>query len=126
MRPVLIFFLFFNLCCLCACSGSESYRGSWKGTDLKGKRVDFVFSEKSFVIHETNGMKTQYDYVQNEVIKENGIQIFGIKLGDGRQLQIRFPFESDLRKGFILDANDHVMYTISRDNYLKYEEVYQL
>lgn len=126
MRPLLICFLLLELCCLCACSGSESYRGSWKGTDLKGNRVDFVFSENSFIIHETSGTKTEYDYVQNEVIKENGIQIFGIKLGDGRQLQIRFPSESDLRKGFILDANDHVMYTISRDKYLKYEEVYQL
>ena len=126
MKTIFSLLAFGALIMLVSCSGSETYRGDWKATDTKGNQYEINFQEKSFTIQDGSGDKTQYDYIQNEVQNDNGVMSYGIKLGDGRKLQVRFPFDADQTKGFILDANNHVMYTISRDRYMKYEEVYQL
>lgn len=109
-----------------SCSGSENYRGDWKATDPRGNKYEINFEEKSFTLRDESGSVNTYDYSQNEVINESGVMSYGIQLGDGRKLQVRFPFDADFSKGFILDANNHVMYTISRTKYMRYEEVYQL
>lgn len=126
MKNLVSFFVFSSLFFLLSCSGSENYRGDWKATDPQGNQYNIHFEEKRFSLKDASGQETYFDYTQNEVINENGIMSYGIKLGDGRKLQVRFPFDADLTKGFILDANNHVMYTISRDRFMKYEEVYKL
>ena len=126
MKTLFSLLAFGALLILASCSGSETYRGDWKATDPKGNQYEINFQEKSFSIQQGTGEKTQYDYTQNEVQNDNGVMSYGIKLGDGRKLQVRFPFDADQTKGFILDANDHVMYTIARERYMRYEEVYQL
>lgn len=126
MKSLALGFVVFFLFSLVSCNGSETYRGDWKATDPKGSQYDINFQENTFTLRDATGAETQYDYTQNEVSNDNGVMTYGIKLGDGRKLQIRFPFDADQTKGFLLDANNHVMYTISRDRYMKYEEVYQL
>lgn len=126
MKTTFVFFATFALLTLASCSGSETYRGDWKATDPKGNHYEINFQEKRFSIQDSSGESTKYEYTQNEVQNDNGVMSYGIKLGDGRKLQVRFPFDSDQTKGFILDANNHVMYTIARDKYMRYEEVYKL
>jgi hypothetical protein len=126
MKAVFSLLAFGAVIILTSCSGSETYRGDWKATDPKGNQYEINFQEKSFTIQDGSGGKTHYDYTQNEVQNDNGVMTYGIKLGDGRKLQIRFPFDADHSKGFILDANNHVMYTIARDKFMRYEEVYKL
>ncbi len=126
MKPILQLLFFAALVTLNSCSGSEDYRGDWKATDPQGNQFEINFEEKSLSLRNSNGELTQYDYTQNEVINDAGVLSYGIQLGDGRKLQVRFPFDTDLSKGFILDANNHVMYTICRTRYMRYEEVYQL
>jgi hypothetical protein len=126
MKSIFALISFGTLLILASCSGSETYRGDWKATDPKGNQFEINFQEKSFSIQDSAGEKTQYEYTQNEVQNDNGVMSYGIRLGDGRKLQVRFPFDADQTKGFILDANDHVMYTIARERYMRYEEVYQL
>ena len=126
MKSIFVLCSFSVFFLITSCSGSENYRGDWKATDPKGNKYEINFQEKSFSIQDGSGEKTQYEYTQNEVQNDNGIISYGIQLGDGRKLQVRFPFDTDQTKGFILDANNHVMYTIARDRYMRYEEVYKL
>jgi hypothetical protein len=109
-----------------SCSGSDVYRGDWKATNMEGAHADIHFEEKSMWITHADGKKSEYEYTQNEVKNENGVRTFGIKLGDGRKLQMYFPLTEDSSKGLILDANNHVLYTISRDTYLLYNDLYAL
>ena len=119
--PLLTLVLFFA-----SCSGSDVYRGDWKATNMEGAHADIHFEEKSMWIMHADGKKSEYEYTQNEVKNENGVRSFGIKLGDGRKLQMYFPLTEDSSKGLILDANSHVLYTISRDTYLHYNDLYAL
>jgi hypothetical protein len=73
-----------------------------------------------------DGKKTEYTYKQNQVKTENGLMTDGIQLGDGRSLQVYFPIKENNNRGLILDANNHVLYTISRDEYLFYNDLYAL
>lgn len=125
MKKIILPFLTLVLL-LASCSGSEEYRGDWKATDMEGTHADIHFEEKSLRITHVDGKVSDYEYTQNEVKNENGVRTFGIKLGDGRKLQIYFPLTEDSSKGLILDANNHVLYTISRDTYLFYNDLYAL
>lgn len=108
------------------CSGSDTYRGTWKATDTKGAKFDLVFEAKKVTIKDSLGKKEVYDYSQNSVVIENSVTTYGIQLGDGRSYQINFPNSEDESLGLIKDENGNPMYTISRKNYIKYEDVFKL
>ena len=108
-----------------ACGGSDTYRGSWKATDVDGKELDLVFREHTFVVKHENDSSV-FEYSQHSILIENSIETYGIKLDDGRNYQIHFPIANDESKGFIRDGNENVIYTISRDGYLNYEDLYKL
>ncbi|RZJ68475.1 MAG: glycosyl transferase [Flavobacterium sp.] len=111
---------------LAACAGSDSYRGKWKATNADGEKAELNFKEKLFSITEASGKKSDYEYTQNSVKYENGKQSYGITLSDGRGYQIVFPNSDDETVGIITDENGAPMFTISRKEYLTYEDVYKL
>ncbi|MCZ4245404.1 hypothetical protein [Pedobacter punctiformis] len=111
---------------LIACSGSDTYRGSWKATDFKGAKFEISFDAKSFTVKDSTGKNIKFDYTQNSVKIANSIKTYGIKLGDGRGYQINFPKNNDESLALIIDQNGSPIYTISRKAYLKYEDIYKL
>lgn len=118
--------LIFLVVIFVGCSGSDTYRGAWKATDAKGAKFDVVFDAKKVTIKDSSGKKEVYDYSQNSVAIENSVATYGIQLGDGRSYQINFPNSEDESLGLIKDENGNPMYTISRKNYIKYEDVFKL
>ena len=117
---------FFVALLFAACSGSDSYRGKWKATDMQGNPISILFDEKSFSVTESSGKKSKFEYTQNSVNYNNGRQSYGIRLDDGRGFQIVFPDSDDETIGLITDENGAPMFVISRKAYLKYEDVYKL
>ncbi len=107
------------------CSGSDTYRGIWKATNEEGAQLNIVFDENDFSITE-NGETKNFEYSQNSISIENSRETYGIKLNDGRSLQIHFPIGNDESKGAILDANGRPLYIISRSGYIGYKDVYGL
>jgi hypothetical protein len=111
---------------LIGCSGSDTYRGSWKATDSKGAKYELFFDAKSFTVKDSSGKNEKYEYSQNSVEIENSVSTYGIQLSDGRGYQINFPIANNESLGLIKDENGETLYTISRKGYLKYEDVFKL
>jgi hypothetical protein len=110
---------------LVACSGSDTYRGSWKATDVNGEKFELFFSAKDFTVRNSSGKKEKFEYSQNSVKIENSVSTYGIQLADGRGYQINFPKSDDESMGLIKDENGTPLYVISRKNYLKYEDIFK-
>lgn len=123
MKKSTLFLLGLVTLVLSACSGSDTYRGDWKATNENGDHIQIAFGENDFSITE-NGEAKKFEYSQNSVNISNGVETYGIKVGDGRAFQIHFPIGNDESKGVILDANGQPLYIISRSEYLGYKDVY--
>lgn len=108
-----------------ACSGSDTYRGNWKATDVNGAQLEIVFGENDFSIIK-DGETKNFEYSQNSVNIKNSVETYGISLNDGRTFKIHFPVGDDESKGAILDANGSPLYIISRNAHLEYKDVYGL
>lgn len=117
MKNISISIIAFFTFIIVGCSGSDTYRGNWKATSEDGTQSDLVFGENDLSVT-VNGETKHFEYTQNSV------ETYGVKLGDGRVIQIHFPIANDESKGAILDANGRPIYIISRDAYLGYEDVY--
>jgi hypothetical protein len=126
MKKIKVFSLVLFISILISCSGSDTYRGLWKATDINGNEFEITFEAKSFVIKDTLGKSNEYNYTQNSIKTENGIETYGIKLSDGRGYEINFPNSKDESIGLILDENGNRLYTISRKDYIKYQDIYKL
>jgi len=111
---------------LAACSGSDFYLGEWKATDTNGAKSELLFEANTFSVTDSAGTQSSYEYRQNSVLIENGIRYYGIKLSDGRVYTLNFPLPGDPSKGAIVDAGNHVVYTIGRDAYISYDELFRL
>ena len=116
---VLIAFIIFS------CGGSDTYQGKWKAMDASKAKFDIVFSTKSFSITDSIGKTKSYDYNQNSFAFENSTATYGIELGDGRAYEIYFP-TSSREVALILDENKNQMFTISRKDYINYDDIYKL
>ncbi|MEL1252506.1 hypothetical protein AAEO57_01855 [Flavobacterium sp. DGU38] len=111
---------------LVGCSGSDTYRGSWKATDSNGAKFELFFNAKDFTVRNSTGKKEKFEYSQNSVQIENSVSTYGIQLADGRNYQINFPKSDDESIGLIKDGNGTPLYVISRKDYIKYEDVFKL
>ena len=109
-----------------ACDGSDTYRGKWKATDSEGAHYEIFFKENSFTVKPDSGKIKTFGYTQNSINIENSKTTYGIQLDDGRNYQIIFPFDDDDTKGIINDGNSQLLYTISRNKYITYEDIYKL
>lgn len=119
----ILFALFFII--LYSCEGSDTYQGKWKALNEKGEKFDINFSPTDFSIKDSTGKSNNYKYTQNSIKSENSIETYGILLDDGRGYQIYFP-KKDESVGLLLDENGKQMFTISRKNYVTYDEIYKL
>lgn len=108
------------------CSGSDSYRGSWKAVDMKGKEFVIDFQSKQFSIKDSTGKKETFTYKQHSVSIVNSVSTYGIQLGDGRKLIIHFPFANKDHIALLKDENGLPLYTLCRKEYLSYEDIYKL
>jgi len=126
MKKIGIVCLVILITTLISCSGSETYRGMWKATDPNGHKFEINFDAKSFTIKDSLGKSNKYEYTQNSVKTENFVETYGIKLSDGRGYQINFPNSKDESIGLIFDENGNGLYTISRNDYTKYDDIYKL
>lgn len=111
---------------LVACSGSDVYRGAWKATDSTGAKYDLTFDAKNFTVTDSAGTVEKFTYTQNSVNITNGVSTYGIQLGDGRGFQITFPIPSKPSVGLMKDENGVPVFAIGRDEYIAYEELYNL
>lgn len=111
---------------LVGCSGSDTYRGSWKATDSKGVKSDLFFNAKDFTVTNNSGKKEKFEYTQNSVEVINSVSTYGIQLEDGRGYKISFPKSDDESIGIITDQNGNPLYAISRKKYIKYEDIFKL
>ena len=111
---------------LASCAGSDVYHGNWKATDANGNKFDIVFEAKNFTIKDMDGKAVTHQYTQNSVKIENSIKTYGIHLSDGRAYNIFFPFANDTSKAVIMLDNSQPVYTMSRNAYIEYKDLYQL
>jgi hypothetical protein len=116
---VLIAFIIFS------CEGSDTYQGKWKAMDASQAKFDIDFSSEIFSITDSIGKIKSYKYNQNSFAFKNSTATYGIELEDGRAYKIYFP-TSDREVALILDENENQMFTISRKEYINYEDIYKL
>lgn len=126
MKKFNYLFILFIAFIFMSCSGSDTYRGDWKAMDENGNYYDIHFDAKHFKFTPEEGESKEYEYSQHSVNISNGVETYGIKLDDGREFEINFPIADDETKGAILDANGVVIYTIGREDYVQYSELYDL
>lgn len=108
------------------CEGSEEYRGKWKATDLNGVKFEINFDAENFTVKDSLGKKTKHKYTQNSVEINNSVATYGITLSDGRNYLVNFPNTENGSIAFIKDGNGKPIYTIGREKFIIYDEVYKL
>lgn len=126
MRKISALILSIAIITMIACSGSETYRGAWKALDPNGMKFEIIFDAKSFVIKDSTGKSSKFEYSQNSIKTENFVETYGIMLSDGRAYQINFPNSKDESIALILDENGNALFSISRKDYIKYDDIYKL
>lgn len=118
------------VCCLAllmfACSGSDTYRGSWKAMDASGAKYEIVFDANNFSVKDSAGKTSSYKYTQNSVHINNSVETYGIKLDDGRGYKVTFPIAADETKGLILSESGEAVYSINRNDYTNPADLYKL
>ncbi len=122
MKKIILVFLFSFLF---SCEGSDVYRGKWKALDKEGNKLEIEFFPKKMTLLDSLGKSINYDYTQNSIESDDSIKSYGITLSDGRIYQIYFP-KKDCSIGLILDENDNQIFTLSRDAYVDFDEIYKL
>lgn len=125
MKKIKILFLLVFFTTLISCDGSDSYQGAWKALDASGKKFEINFAPTTVSIKDTTGTSKSYEYTQNAFEFKNSTEKYTITFEDGRMYQIYFP-KKDETVGFILDENGGEMFTLSRKNYLTFEELNKL
>lgn len=111
---------------LFGCAGSQDYRGDWKATNRAGERFDISFSEHDFQVTNESGEVNNHEYSQYSFKHSDGVSTYGIKLEDGRAFNVFFPLKQDSTKAVIELESKEVIYTLCRDRFLLYEELFAL
>ncbi|MCD8741866.1 hypothetical protein LT679_14715 [Mucilaginibacter roseus] len=126
MKKITLFLFGLIAIFLMSCSGSDAYRGEWKGMTPSGEKVKITFEAKKFTIKDSTQKGKTYDYTQNSVSIKNGVKTYGIKLGDGRGYRVHFPVAGNESIGIILAESGTILYSISRKDYTKIDDIYSL
>lgn len=117
MRKRIYIILFAFIVVFIGCNGSGFYRGSWKGIDSIGSKVEIIFDSKTLTIIDSLGGSRKFDYKQRYFMTQNSEEIFGIDLHNGRKYQISFPFPDNENTALIVNEKTYVIYTISRNGF---------
>jgi hypothetical protein len=126
MKKTTNFLLVSVIIFLHSCSGSDTYRGLWKATDPGGEKFEITFDAKNLSVKDSTGKISKFEYSQNSISIQNSVETYGIKIKDGRGYLIIFPIADDESKGIITDAAGNLVYTISKQEYIKYADIYKL
>ncbi|MFH6942566.1 hypothetical protein [Flavobacterium sp. FlaQc-50] len=115
-----------------SCEGSDSFQGKWKALNLKGEKYEITFSPKEIAIKDSLGKSIKHSYVQSGAghhgSSDMSIDTYKILLDNGQNYKIHFPKNNE-SIGLILmviNENESLMFTISRKNYLTYEDINKL
>jgi ferredoxin-fold anticodon binding domain-containing protein len=109
-----------------SCEGSDAYQGKWKALDLKGKKHQITFSQKEITIKDSSGKSIIHSYIQSGMghhgSSDKSVDTYKILLNNGQNYQIYFP-KNDESLGLIMDGNGLQIFTISRKDYLTYDDI---
>jgi len=111
---------------LVSCEGSENYQGSWFATNRDGEHFDIEFDSHFFSVVNDSGDSSIHKYSQHSYKYENSVTTYGIKLEDGRNYNVFFPFAKDSTKAVIQLESQEVLYTLCRDSFILFEDIYAL
>ena len=126
MRNYLSSFFILAIIFLTGCSGSDTYLGDWKATDINGDKYILAFKPKSFYIKKESGDSLNFEYTQNSVKIENSVKTYGIKLDDGRVYNLFFPVANDVSMCLMTMENGKPVYTLNRTSFMSQDEIYSL
>lgn len=121
-----IFFVLLLPVILFSCSGSDKYQGKWYALNGENQEFEFAFSPKNFTVTDSTGTAKDYSYTQNSVSIKNSVSTYGIQLSDGRAYQITFPKSDDAEVAVMADGNGNLMFTLGRNGYVTYDDIYGL
>ncbi|WP_130736003.1 hypothetical protein [Flavobacterium sp. J27] len=122
-RHLLLLFLFSIV--LFSCEGSDAYQGKWKAINRDDERFEITFTATEIATKDSKRKTLKYEYSQNSIHYENGAITYGIQLSDGREYQLFFP-KKDKSVGMLLDRDGRMVYTLSRNAYVTYDDIYKL
>lgn len=123
MRKINLLLIATFVILLSGCSGSDTYRGKWFALGPNDEQLEIVFEGQKFTVIEADSEKV-YDYTQNSVKMENSAETYGITTGEGKVFRLHFP--NDVTKGAFLDENGQILYMISREKGVTYNDVFGL
>lgn len=110
---------------LVSCEASDSLKGNWKALDSNGKKFEIKIVSNMLSIKDSIGQIKTYKFRQTGIKYENSLYTYPITLDDGRGYQIYFPKE-DESVGLIKDENGKQMFTIGKNEYIRYDDIYKL
>lgn len=108
---------------LVACSGSEDYRGEWKGMDNKNAQVQVIFAEKSLTLTDVqSGQSKTHQDTQNRVAYSSGRKTYGLEIKGGAPMQVVFPFEGDNSRAALTAPDGQMVMTLGRVRFIPMSE----
>lgn len=126
MKQINILLLGIITLLITSCSGSDFYQGQWKAMDTDEAKYEISFEANNFHLKDATGETKSFEYKQISVNVTNGVKTYGIKISDGRNYLLHFPIPKDPSIGIIQDPNGHTLFTIGRDGFISYEDIYDL
>lgn len=89
-----------------------------------GEKSEICFEAKKFSVTNEELEKQEFAYKQTAIKINDGIKTYEIKFTDGREARIRFPIPKNYEMAIILDANNRILFTLGRREYLTYDDIY--
>lgn len=108
------------------CQGSEVYRGKWKALNPEGIQSTIEFTEDKMIVTRDSSDTETWKYAQNSVHISNRNREYGIRIDNGLNYKILFPVKDNLDKGAIADQNGQIIFTIGRNEFNTYQDVFGL
>jgi len=124
MRKPLYLFIAVVALIIAGCKGSDTYRGTWKAMDAVGAKSTLHFEDTTVTVIDSTGKTEKIGYKQNSVNLENHKETYGITLSNGNSFKIVFPNKKGEHVGFIANKDDQLIYSLGREEYVTYEQVY--
>ena len=126
MRNFIFLKLFVLTLVIMGCQGSEVYRGKWKALNSEGIQYTIEFTEEQMIVTRDSSDTETWKYAQNSVHISNRNREYGIRLDNGLSYKILFPIKDNQDKGAITDQNGQIIFTIGRNEFYTYQDVFGL
>ena len=126
MRNFIFLKLFVLTLVIMGCQGSEVYRGKWKALNPEGIQSTIEFTEDQMIVTRDSSDTETWKYAQNSVHISNRNREYGIRLDNGLSYKILFPIKDNQDKGAITDQNGQIIFTIGRNEFYTYQDVFGL